>query len=98
MGFQEPSWETTFRHGAAATTIQPGTEPPFAGLATEVHVDLYCEQIRPDRLSQRPETPDQCDAPHDRRKPAMTAALVQKPAFRSRLARYKGAVHYERSC
>jgi len=48
VGFQEPSWETTFRHGAAATTIQPGTEPPFAGLATEVHVDLYCEQIRPD--------------------------------------------------
>ena len=68
---------------------------------TEVHVDLYCEQIRPDRLSRRPQTPDQCDAPHNRRKASMITALAQKPdeiAFRSRIARYKGAVHYERSC
>ena len=31
----------------------------------------------------------------------MITALAQKPdeiAFRSRVARYKGAVHYERSC
>jgi CBS domain-containing protein len=46
---------------------------------TAVHLDMYCEQIRPDRLSRRPQTPDQCDAPHDRRKPSMIAALAQKP-------------------
>ena len=46
---------------------------------TEVNVDLYCEQIHPDRLSQRPQTPDQCYAPRDRRKPSMIAALAQKP-------------------
>jgi hypothetical protein len=51
----------------------------FSAWLTEVHVDLYCEQIRPDRLSRWPQTPDQCDAPHDRRKPSIIAALAQKP-------------------
>jgi hypothetical protein len=45
---------------------------------TAVHLDMYCEQIHPDRLSRRPQTPDQCDAPHNRRKPSMIAALAQK--------------------
>jgi CBS domain-containing protein len=46
---------------------------------TAVHLDMYCEQISPDRLSRRPQTPDQCDAPHGRRKPSMIAALAEKP-------------------
>jgi len=66
---------------------------------TELHVDLYYEQIRPDRLSRWPQTPDQCDAAAQPKEAFNDRDAGQKPneiAFRSRLARHEGAVHYER--
>ena len=78
--------------------FSPVPEPPFAGLAYRGPRRFVLRANSPGPAFAAPQTPDQCDAPHNRRKPSMIAALAQKIAFRSRLARYKGTVHYERSC